>query len=144
MKIGSIYTTSELDKDIVLQFVGKNKTLGSIARIGRISAGNDICSSISTLFVVGFPIGTAISSGYLRLIGRCAIPEQLCNIKFKWPNRRIATHEIVSWSILDNDKQLIRPSLTPEERDYPLAYIIDIAKLEELVRTGWDGITPII
>ncbi|HEY1605145.1 MAG TPA: hypothetical protein VGF77_06065 [Allosphingosinicella sp.] len=143
-RLGSVYITPELDRNIVLQFIGRNKIIGSIARVARVLGGYEsICDGMCTLFVIGFPFRAAIADKYLEFSGECPIQDEMRDLKFRFPNYRIGSTEIVSWSIIENDKQVIKSSLNHDEYNYPLAYTINIKKLEELVISNWDGKTPI-
>jgi hypothetical protein len=144
-KLGSVYITPDFERNVVLQLVGRDNVIGDIARVGRIVGSSDnICNRLCTLFVIGFPFRAGIADKYLEFIGECPIPDELLELKFRWPNYKIGTTDIASWSVLENGKQSIRASLNSEERDYPIAYAVNVQKLEELIKSDWDGKEPIL
>jgi hypothetical protein len=138
-QIGSVFTAIEAGRGIALQLIGRSNVIGDIARVCRYTdTSSNICDQIKTLFVIGFPFGAAIKDGYLEYIANCSIPDKLQSMKFRFPN--IAPgNNIASWTILTDAGQQIVTTLNLEQITYPLAYAVNIQKLEELIARDWNG-----
>jgi hypothetical protein len=137
VKIGSVYKTTGLREDIALQFIGHNNVIGDIARVCRLVNASDACKEVETLFIIGFPFSHAIKGGYLRYVADCQVPTNLIEIRFRFPNTMKGC--VTSWTILSNEGQKIVRSLDQDQLKYPLAYAVNVEKLEELVNKNWDG-----
>lgn len=142
--VGSVFRLAGFRPDAAIQYVGDDGILGEIARVFLVRAGqDDLCAETSTMFVIGFPVRAAAKEGYLQYVARCEVAAAHRSIPFRVPNKRPGTSEIVSWSIFKDGKQTIVRSLDREQRGYPLAYAVNVQKLEELVDRGWDGHEPL-
>jgi hypothetical protein len=138
-QIGSVFTANEAGRDIFLQLVGRSSVIGDIARVCRSSDSSlNICDRIKTLFIIGFPFTAAIKDGYLEHFENCSIPDELQLMQFRFPNVAPG-NKIASWTILKNTGQQILNELSQEQMSYPLAYAVNIEKLEELIRSDWNG-----
>ena len=139
MDIGSLFVAEEAGKDIAVQLIGRNGVIGDIARVCRFDGLSlSICDHLKTMFIIGFPFSAAVKDGYLRYVSDCPIPEELRGMKFRFPNTA-RSGEVTSWTILSDEGQIISATLNQDQLCYPLAYAVNIEKLEELISSGWDG-----
>lgn len=142
--IGSVFRLPEFRPDAAIQYLGDDDVLGEIARVFLVRAGqNDVCAETCTMFVIAFPVKAAAKEGYLQYVGQCEIAAAHRSIAFRGPNQQPGTREILSWSIFKDGKQTIVKTLDGEQSKYPLAYAVNIDKLEELIDRGWDGRDPV-
>jgi hypothetical protein len=137
-QVGSVYRTTGSGDGIVLQLVGRNDVIGDIARVGRLKDKSLDGDKIETLFIIGFPFIPAIKDGYLRYMESLPIPDGIKTMKFRFPNIKPGG-AVVSWTILAVDGQKIVSTLDRDQLEYPLAYAVNIQKLEELIEEGWSG-----
>lgn len=138
-QIGSVYKTIGSGAGIALQLIGRHNVVGDIARVCKLDdRKSDICAAIETIFIIGFPFSAAIKDGYLKYMTECEVPLNLTEIKFRFPNIN-QKGGVASWTILSNEGQEIVKSLDREQLKYPLAYAVNVQKLEELIAINWDG-----
>jgi len=137
-KIGSVYTFAGRDEVEVVQLISFNNIIGEIVRVGKISKETTGGYHIDTDFIIGFPLRAAIKGGYLKHLTDLPIPEGMKETKFRFPNLKPGG-VVASWTILSQDGQVIVKSLDEEQKKYPLAYAVNIEKLEELLSNGWNG-----
>ncbi len=141
-KPGDSYFAPEAGPDVVITYIGKHKTIGQMIDVGVLAEADDgDDSNIHHLFYIGFPVSAAIKDGYLSFCGKVHTNVSAENFTLRYPNFRIATKDIASWTIVHADRNEILKKLDDSHQDLPLAYMVNIELLNELIEKRWDGRT---
>lgn len=141
-KLGDSYFAPKAGPDVVITYIGKHKSIGQMIDVGLLAgAENGEAPNIHHLFYIGFSVSAAIKDGYLSFRGKIHTAVSAEDFTLRYPNFRIATKDIASWTIVHADRNEISQKLDDSHQNLPLAYMVNIELLNELIEKRWDGTT---
>jgi len=111
--------------------------------VGILPDACDDNTNIHHLFYIGFPVSSATKDGYLSFRSKTRTNISAESLDLRYPNFRIGTKDIASWTITRSEKSEILRGIDDFHKDLPLAYIVNIELLNELINKRWDGRTVI-
>ena len=125
----------------LLSFVGRHSSLGDLTWVLPTlfhPPVRDVCAAFQAAgYFQFYPATTAVRRGLIQRAGYCVeamklMPPRLLNII-----AREGDGLVHRWTISDGTSRVVRTELSPEERELPVAVIINHEALLDRLREGW-------
>lgn len=143
-KIGDIYSISCECGMYYFQYIENNKIFGQVIKIfdGAIVSQNDI-NIAKERFKILFPINAAIKCEEVKYVGFFEVfPKYELGVPLKYPNLSLKDNRVVSWTIIQGEKQERVLHLDTQQNAYGFAYAVNISKLQFLICSNWNSSLP--
>lgn len=143
VKPGDVFGISTAKGEAYLQFIIKNKLMGSAMRVlpGTYPEGEpDIVSLVKmeTNFWIFFPLAAAIKSKIVRKVGLFDIPPHARQLPlFRSGVVDPQTGRIENWWLWDGENSRMVGSISQEQRKLPIKSIWNDTLLIERIEQGW-------
>ena len=143
--LGDTYTAPEAGSNVLITYIGEHPVIGQMIDVGLTDESSDSSDThFKHLFYIGFPVFAAVKDGYLSFRGKVNLNISAPNLTLRYPNFKIGTQDIASWTIVHPDKREIVKAIDDDQESYPLAYIVNIELLNSLINNKWNGKTVVV
>ncbi len=118
-KPGDSYTASEAGPDVFITYIGEHPVIGQMIDVGLVDKINSDDANPEHLFYIGFPVSAAVKDGYLSFQRKTDLNVFAPSLTLRYPNFRIGTHDVASWTVVHPDKREILKIINKEQESYP-------------------------
>jgi hypothetical protein len=140
-KPGDVFEMDVDDAKAYVQLINYHDEYGQLVRVlPGVHEDGDVESLVGEddAFLVFFPVDAALKQGILRQVGRYDIPRSRRSFPtFKAPGGITESGKVLNWWIWDGETERRVDTLNDEQRDLPVAEIINDTLLRERIKAGW-------
>jgi hypothetical protein len=125
------------------QFIHKRPPEGSLIRVlipllASPAEHLDVLAAMGDRFLTFFPVGAAINRGIVRLVGNTPVPGQYRDVPpMRLAGARLPGGKILNWWALEDGKEWRLGELTPEQRRWSIASVINDTLLVKRIEQDW-------
>jgi hypothetical protein len=142
-KIGDILEIKTAKGLAYAQLIHKVPPEGSLIRVlipllASPAEHLDVLAAMGDRFLTFFPVGAAVNRKIVRFAGNVAVPDKYKEVPpMRAPGGRTPRGKVMNWWVLEGGKERRVDELTPEQRRWSIASVINDTLLVKRIEQDW-------